>query len=105
MSEVTAVPEAISAFGDLEAIIAADLIAAGTVNVAAVSALLTPVFGVIGAEHLAATVAAMATNAFETAQLAAVHAGHAAAAHSIARNFSTVDEDNSVQLSNIGTLI
>ena len=105
MGEVSAVPEAIAAFGDLEAVIAADLVAAGTVNVSAVTALLTPVFGVLGAEHLAATITAMATNAFETAQLAAVHAGHAAAAHSIARNFATADDNNAVELGNIGTLL
>ncbi|MYR07569.1 hypothetical protein GTV32_15210 [Gordonia sp. SID5947] len=103
MENLVADAAAISAYGDAEAAIAAEIASAGAVNVGAISALLTPVFGLLGTEHLIATVVAMTTNLFETGQLAAVHAGQAAAAYGSAAAYTAteagqVESFNSVPL-------
>ncbi len=91
MDNVIADAAAISVFGDAEAAIAAEIASAGAVDVAAVAALMTPVFGLLGTEHLIATIVAMTTNLFETGQLAAVHAGQAAAAYGSAAAYTATD--------------
>ncbi|GAB11912.1 hypothetical protein GOARA_091_00300 [Gordonia araii NBRC 100433] len=104
-ANLTAVPEAITAFGEVEALVSSQLITAGAVNIAAVTAMMTPVFGLLGAEHLAATIMAMTTNTFEVGQLAAVHAGHAVAAFGSAANYTAADAHHASEVLNIGKLI
>lgn len=84
-------PAAIAAYSAVEAAIAAEIATAGGVNVGAMAAVLTPVFGVIGTEHLIATVLAMTSNLFETGQLAAVHAGQSAVAASASSAFAATE--------------
>lgn len=105
MDHVTAVPEAITAFGDVQAAVSSQYVTGGAVNIAMVSAAMTPAFGLLGLEHQVATVVAMMTNTFEVAQLAAVHAGHAAASFGSAANYVAAEGDNALELSNVAKLI
>ncbi|MFW0797742.1 hypothetical protein AAFP30_28330 [Gordonia sp. CPCC 205515] len=104
MSDVLADPLGISAYGDAEAAIAAEIASAGLVDVAAIAGILTPTFGLLGAEHVAATIVAMTTNLFETGQLAAVHAGQAAAAFGSAAAYTATDTSHAESLNGIAAL-
>lgn len=101
MDNVVADPAGISAFGDAEAAIASQIASAGAIDVGAVAAALTPVFGLLGTEHLIATITAMSTNLFSTGQLAAVHAGQAAAAYGSAAAYTATDTSHADGFRNI----
>ncbi|MFT4043025.1 MAG: type VII secretion target [Gordonia sp. (in: high G+C Gram-positive bacteria)] len=78
MNNVTVAPEALEGFAAANAAIGTALSAAGGINAAANTAIMTPVFGIIGQEFLAAFVAAQANHLFSVGSLAAVHASTAA---------------------------
>ena len=61
MSEITAVPAAIEAFGDTAALMSAAVASAGSINAAANIAQMVPVFGLIGQEFLLAFAGAQAS--------------------------------------------
>ncbi|MFW0792223.1 type VII secretion target [Gordonia sp. CPCC 205515] len=82
MGEVTVVPAAVEAFGATSASTASAVLAAGSVNAAAQTAAMIPVFGLIGQEFLASFIAAQANHLLAVGNLAAVHAGTAAATFS-----------------------
>ncbi|MGV9709745.1 hypothetical protein ACWDTI_03680 [Gordonia sp. NPDC003424] len=104
MSDVVADPLGISTYGDTEAAIAAEIASAGLVDMAAIAGILTPTFGLLGAEHVVATIVAMTTNLFETGQLAAVHAGQAAAAYGSAAAYTATDVSHAGALEGIAAL-
>jgi hypothetical protein len=79
MNNVTVAPEALQAFGSTHAAMAGAVSAAGSINAAANTAVMVPVFGVIGQEFLASFIAAQANHLLAVGNLAAVHAGTAAA--------------------------
>ncbi|GAC66209.1 type VII secretion target [Gordonia soli] len=78
MEKVTVAPEVLTAFGSTHAAMASAVAAAGSINAAANTAVMVPVFGVIGQEFLASFIAAQANHLFSVGSLAAVHAGTAA---------------------------
>lgn len=92
MSEVTAVPAAIEAYGDTAALMSAAVASAGSINAAANIAQMVPVFGLIGQEFLLAFAQAQASHLFGVGQLAAVHAGSAAAAFATAAQIAEADD-------------
>ncbi|SIS15552.1 type VII secretion target [Williamsia sterculiae] len=91
MSEVTAVPAALETFGSAAAAMSATVASAGSINAAANTAVMAPVFGLIGQEFLAAFVQAQASHLFSVGQLAAVHAGTAASMFTTAQEFQSSD--------------
>lgn len=92
MSELTAVPAAIEAYSDTAAVMSAAVASAGSINAAANVAQMVPVFGLIGQEFLLAFAQAQASHLLGVGQLAAVHAGTAAAAMSTAAEFTDTDD-------------
>lgn len=92
MSEITAVPVAIEAYADTAALMSAAVASAGSINAAANVAQMVPVFGLIGQEFLLAFAQAQAGHLFGVGQLAAVHAGTAAAAMATAAEFTDTDD-------------
>ena len=102
MDNLVADPAGMAAYASAEAAVAAEIAGAGAVDVAAITALLTPVFGLIGTEHLIATVMAMTTNVFEMGQLSAVHAGQSALATGAAAGYTAIDADHSGGFHSIG---
>ncbi|MFW0783827.1 hypothetical protein AAFP35_04850 [Gordonia sp. CPCC 206044] len=101
MENVVADAAGISAYASAEAAIAAEIASAGAVNVGAIATALTPVFGLLGTEHLVATIVAMTTNLFETGQLAAVHAGQSAAAAASAAAYTATDTGQAASFNNV----
>ncbi|MYR08829.1 hypothetical protein GTV32_22050 [Gordonia sp. SID5947] len=79
MSDVTVVPEVVEAFGATSAAMATAVGAAGAIDAAANTAVMVPVFGLIGQEFLASFIVAQANHLVSVGNLAAVHAGSAAA--------------------------
>ncbi|WP_207840209.1 type VII secretion target [Williamsia soli] len=92
MSELTAVPAAIAAYADTAAVMSAAVATAGSINAAANVATMVPVFGLIGQEFLLAFAQAQAGHLLAVGQLAAVHAGTAAAALATAAEFTETDD-------------
>jgi hypothetical protein len=92
MSEITAVPAAIEAYGDTAALMSTAVASAGSINAAANIAQMVPVFGLIGQEFLVAFAGAQASHLLGVGQLAAVHAGTAAAALATATEFTDTDD-------------
>lgn len=79
MSEVTVLPEAVQAFGATSGAMASAVGAAGAINAAANTAVMVPVFGLIGQEFLASFIVAQANHLLAVGNVAAVHAGTAVA--------------------------
>ena len=80
MNHVTVTPEVLEGFAATNAAIGTAVAAAGSVNAAANTAVMIPVFGLIGQEFLAAFIAAQANHLFAVGNLSAVHAATAASA-------------------------
>jgi hypothetical protein len=91
MTGIEASLEEIRAYGVEAAAMAGDIAHAGSFDLAANMAAMTPVFGVVGAEFLAAFAAAQAEHAESYASLAAYFAGAATAAHGSADAYERVD--------------
>ncbi|MBJ8338587.1 hypothetical protein JGU71_06800 [Antrihabitans sp. YC3-6] len=102
MSDVAAVPDAIRAYGDVSAGMAAAVVTAGTIDTTATVAAMVPVFGLIGQDFLAAFAVAQGNHIFSIGQLAAVHAGTAAAAITGAAEYETVDTAAGATFDSIG---
>lgn len=79
MDHVTATPEALEGFTAANAAIGTAVGSAGAINAAANTAVMVPVFGLIGQEFLASFIGAQANHLFSVGSLAAVHASTAAA--------------------------
>ncbi|GAA1479961.1 hypothetical protein GCM10009624_04010 [Gordonia sinesedis] len=80
MNNVTVTPEVLEGFAATNAAIGTAVGAAGSINAAANTAVMIPVFGLIGQEFLAAFIGAQANHLFSVGNLAAVHASTAASA-------------------------
>lgn len=81
MNDLTAAPDAIRQYGDATAAMAAETLAAGSVDQALTVAAAVPVFGLIGQDFLATFAVAQANHLASVGELAAVHAATAVAAH------------------------
>ena len=92
MSNVTVVPEAVEAFGATSAAMATAIGSAGSINAAANTAVMIPVFGLIGQEVLASFIVAQANHLFSVGSVAAVHASSAAATFAGLANFQATDD-------------
>ena len=102
MGDLTAVPEAIRAYGDASAAAATQTLAAASANQAAAIAAAVPVFGLIGGDFLATFGFAQATHLTSVGELAAVHAGTALTAHESALTYQATDLENADELGVIG---
>ncbi|MGC4961981.1 type VII secretion target [Gordonia sp. DT218] len=91
MSDVTVVPEVVETFGATSAAMATAVGAAGSINAAANTAVMVPVFGLIGQEFLASFIVAQANHLMSVGNLAAVHAGTAAATFAGLAEFQSED--------------
>ncbi|AZG48436.1 type VII secretion target [Gordonia insulae] len=91
MSDVTVVPEVVEAFGATSAAMSTAVGAAGSINAAANTAVMIPVFGLIGQEFLASFIVAQANHLMSVGNLAAVHAGSAAATFAGLAQFDAED--------------
>ena len=91
MSNVIVTPEVLEGFAATNAAIGSAVAAAGSINAAANTAAMIPVFGIIGQEFLAAFIAAQTNHLFAVGNLATVHAATAAGAVSGLAAFETAD--------------
>ena len=105
MANFAATPEAIAGFGQVQTAVAGERIAAGSMNIATIAATMTPVFGLLGTEHLIATIMAMTTNSFEVGQLAAVHAAHGATIAGSVAKYVANEAHSATEVANIGKLL
>ena len=79
MNNVTVTPEVLEGFAATNAAIGTAVGSAGSINAAANTAVMIPVFGLIGQEFLAAFIGAQANHLVSVGSRAAVHASTAAA--------------------------
>ncbi|MEO9329831.1 type VII secretion target [Gordonia aurantiaca] len=77
MDHVKVTPEALEGFAATNAAMATAIGTAGSIDAAANTAAMVPVFGLIGQEFLAAFIVAQANHLMSVGQLAAVHAATA----------------------------
>ncbi|MAU84390.1 hypothetical protein VX037_00830 [Gordonia sp. Z-3] len=101
MSDVTVVPEAVEAFGATSAAMATAVGAAGSINAAANTAVMVPVFGLIGQEFLASFIVAQANHLLSVGNLAAVHAGSAAATFAGLAQMQGADGDSAATIRSV----
>ncbi|NKY54957.1 type VII secretion target [Nocardia flavorosea] len=104
MYDLQAAPDAIHAYGDSEAITAAEVATAGATNQAALIAAAVPVFGLIGQDFLAAFAVAQANNLLSVNEIAAVHAATAVAAHQSAATYEATEQGSAAAFSKIREL-
>ncbi|WP_168706761.1 type VII secretion target [Gordonia paraffinivorans] len=78
MDQVKVTPEALEGFAAANAAVATAIGTAGSIDAAANTAAMVPVFGLIGQEFLAAFIVTQANHLMSVGQLAAVHAATAA---------------------------
>lgn len=95
MDNVTVSPDALDGYAAATASIATMVASAGSINAAANTAAMIPVFGLIGQEFLAEFIGAQANHLFSVGSLAAVHAGTAASAAAGAVDFRGSDASGS----------
>ncbi|MEV0946506.1 type VII secretion target [Rhodococcus sp. NPDC049939] len=100
MSDVFVVADGIREYGATAATVA-EQIGSAAADLGTDLATLAPVFGPIGADFLAAFVAAQATHAKSVAELSLHYAQTAAAAEATAASYESVDEANSAALGGI----
>lgn len=91
MDHVTIAPDALDGYAAATASVAATVAAAGSIDAAANTAAMIPVFGLIGQEFLAAFIGAQGNHLVAVGNLAAVHAGTAVAASAGAVAFRGTD--------------
>ncbi|ROZ83457.1 type VII secretion target [Gordonia sp. OPL2] len=101
MDNVTVVPEVVETFGATSAAMAAAVGAAGSINAAANTAVMVPVFGVIGQEFLASFIVAQANHLLSVGNLAAVHAGSAAATFAGLATFDAEDASSGAAIRSV----
>ncbi|MGV9827056.1 type VII secretion target [Gordonia sp. NPDC003429] len=94
MDDVTVSPEVLEGFAATNAAIGTAVAAAGGINAAANTAVMIPVFGLIGQEFLASFITAQANHLFSVGSLAAVHASTAAASLTGLAEFDGTDGAN-----------
>jgi len=92
VNQVVVHPQAVQAFGATSAALGTAAATAGAIDTAAVGAAVTAVFGVIGQEFAVAYAVAQANHLRAVGQLAAAHAGTAAAAAAGLASFGTADD-------------
>ncbi|MEV4124622.1 type VII secretion target [Nocardia sp. NPDC049707] len=102
MSDIAAVPDAIRAYGDAAATMAANVATAGAVNQAATMAAAIPVFGLIGQDFLGAFAVAQGNHLQSVGELAYVHAMTAVSLHEGAATYQTTDEGSAAEIDTIG---
>lgn len=88
---VTVLPEALRSFGATAAATSSAVASAGTIDAAASTAAVAPVFGVIGQEFLAAFAVAQANHLAAVGRIASVHAGTASATSAALARFEACD--------------
>ncbi|RPA61140.1 hypothetical protein EF294_10925 [Gordonia oryzae] len=101
MNHVTVTPEVLEGFAATNAAIGTAVAAAGSVNAAANTAVMIPVFGLIGQEFLAAFIAAQSNHLVAVGNLAAVHAATAASALGGLAEFEAVDDASAATLRSV----
>lgn len=101
MSNVTVVPEIVEGFGATSAAMATAIGSAGAINAAANTAVMIPVFGLIGQEFLASFIAAQANHLFSVGSVAAVHAGSAAATFAGLADFQGTDAASGAAINSV----
>ncbi len=101
MDNVTVVPEVVETFGATSAAMAAAVGAAGSINAAVNTAVMVPVFGVIGQEFLASFIVAQANHLLSVGNLAAVHAGSAAATFAGLAQFQAEDASSGAAIRSV----
>ncbi|MCH5642226.1 MULTISPECIES: type VII secretion target [unclassified Gordonia (in: high G+C Gram-positive bacteria)] len=94
MTDVRVTPEVLEAFTGTNVAMATAVGAAGSINAAANTAIMVPVFGLIGQEFLAAFIAAQVNHLTSVGELAAVHAATAASTAAGLATFETTDGNN-----------
>ncbi|MGC4933625.1 type VII secretion target [Gordonia sp. DT30] len=101
MNHVTVTPEVLEGFAATNAAIGTAVAAAGSVDAAANTAVMIPVFGLIGQEFLAAFITAQANHLLAVGNLAAVHAATAASALGGLAEFESVDAAAAARLRSV----
>lgn len=91
MNNVTVTPEVLEGFAATNAAIGTAVATAGSINSAANTLAMIPVFGLIGQEFLASFIAAQANHLLAVGNLAAVHAATAASAIGGLASFEAAD--------------
>jgi hypothetical protein len=91
MNDIVIAPEGFREYGQRCAAMASSVSTAGAVDQAATVAAAAPVFGLIGADFLAAFAGAQHNHLTSVAELSAVHAASAAAAHRAADAYEATE--------------
>ena len=89
-------------FGNTAAVVAEQILGAGSFDLAKNVAALTPVFGAIGADFLAAYAVAQANHAKSVAELGGHFAATAASAHATAAQYRAADDSTATALGAAG---
>ncbi|WLP89768.1 hypothetical protein [Gordonia sp. NB41Y] len=101
MGDVSLTPEILQGFAATNAAIGTAVTTAGSVNAAANTLAMVPVFGLIGQEFLAAFIAAQAAHLGSVGSLAAVHAATAAEAVLGLADLEGVDGESAATLRSV----
>ena len=103
MNHVQVTPDALRAYGDSSAAMAASVAGAGSVDQAATMAACVPVFGLIGQEFLLSFAGSQANHLSSMMELAGVHAGTALTAHEAAGTYETTDNGSGDAMRSVGS--
>ncbi|MDL9936711.1 type VII secretion target [Gordonia sp. ABSL1-1] len=98
---VSASPEVLESFAATHASIATAIGAAGTINAAANTAVMVPVFGLIGQEFLASFIAAQGNHLASVAELTMVHAATAASTLGALADFQVTDAGSAAVIGSV----
>ncbi|WP_216894430.1 type VII secretion target [Nocardia alni] len=101
MDRVAATPDAIRNYADASAAMATTVATAGNVDQVATVGAAVPVFGLIGQDFLASFAYAQANHISSVNELAAVHAGTAAAAYGSAAKYQNTDGESASDLGSV----
>ncbi|MFT4396802.1 type VII secretion target [Gordonia lacunae] len=101
MTNVKVTPEVLEGFAATNAAMATAVGTAGSIDAAANTAAMVPVFGLIGQEFLAAFIAAQASHLMSVGQLAAVHAATAASTAAGLAEFEGTDASSAAAIGSV----
>ncbi|MBD0860867.1 hypothetical protein IA539_06540 [Gordonia sp. zg691] len=101
MTNVKVTPEVLEGFAATNAAMATAVGTAGSIDAAANTAAMVPVFGLIGQEFLAAFIAAQASHLMSVGQLAAVHASTAASALAGLADYEATDASSGAAIRSV----
>jgi hypothetical protein len=105
MSDISVVPDALRSYGAAMGSVSAAVASTGAFDTAGNLAAMTPVFGLIGQDFLAAFAVAQANHAQNYADLATLFGHHARLAHQSAAGYESTDGQTRHRLGSINAAL